>query len=155
MEWMMAHSRITRTYSVRDGEEILREKGLLDEVHDVTEEIAETAGTDTAAKRVMDDSGWETDHTISVGRNRPRLDGFKSGVGVEYETGEQMRVRSHLLFGAAMYRQEEIDVWICIIPTENDASVRRTANEFGYALFTEYFPLKIPAYLIECELVDG
>lgn len=135
--------------------EILRQKGLLDEIRTITEEIADTAGTDTAAKRVLDDFEWETDHVISVGQNLPRLDGFKSKIGVEYETGEQMRVRSHLLFGEAMYQQDEIDVWVCIIPSENDSSVRRTANEFDYALFTEYFPLEVPAYLIECELKDN
>ena len=151
----MTDSRITNTESIRDGKRVLREKGLVDEIHAITEEIADTTGTDKAAKQVLERFGWEPGYLIPVGRNKPRLDGFKSKVGVEYEKGEQMRVRSHLLFGEAMYQQGDIDIWVCIIPTANDSSVRRTANEFGYTLFTEYFPLEVPAYLIECKLTDG
>jgi hypothetical protein len=149
----MSNSCITETESVRNGARILRENGLFDEIHAMIKEMATTAGTDTAVKRVMDEYDWTTDKVIAVGGNRPRLDGFKARVGIEHEKKEQMNVRSHLLFGEAIYQQNEIDIWVGIIPTGSDATVGRTAREFNYAIFTEYFPLEVPAYLIGYELV--
>lgn len=100
-------------------------------------------------ERRLEELGWETEYTFSVGELRPRFDAFKNQVGFEHEKREQMNVRSHLLMTEVAYRKKIIDVCVFVIPAGRDASVKRTERELKGELFTHYFPLQVPVYLIE------
>ncbi|MGV9103940.1 MAG: hypothetical protein ACOC3C_07490 [Candidatus Thorarchaeota archaeon] len=49
----------------------------------------------------------------------------------------------------AAHKQGLIDAGVFAIPAGKDASVRRTEKELKGEIFTKYFPLQIPLYLIE------
>lgn len=144
-------SAITEEVSIRDAESILKDKGLYQELRTLASEIGETGADSTKRKERFQAFGWELEYGYSIGNNRPRFDAFKNRVGVEYERREQMNVRSHLLMMEAAYRQDLIDVGVFIIPSGRDASVSRTENELRDELFTYYFPIYSPVYLIEHE----
>lgn len=144
-------SSITDEASIRDAENILKEKGLLGELRTIVNDIAPVSSDTEARQEKMRERGWETEYTYSIGDNRPRFDAFKDRVGVEYERGQQMHVRSHLLMMEAAYRMNLIDAGVFIIPTDRMASVSRTENELTDELFTYFFPIYTPVYLIEHE----
>lgn len=129
--------------SIRDARTILQDKEVLGDVTTVVDELADGATLEEAF------TGWETEYEVIVGKNRPRLDAYKDGVGIEHEAREQMNMRSHLLFADAMFQQGDIEVLVAIIPTGNNASKRRTANELRDAIFTEHHPLDVPVLVIE------
>lgn len=119
------------------------DKEVLGDVTTVVDELADGATLEEAF------TGWETEYEVTVGKNRPRLDAYKDGVGIEHEAREQMNMRSHLLFADAMFQQGDIEVLVVIIPAGNDASKRRTANELHDDIFTEHHPLDVPVLVIE------
>ena len=84
-----------------------------------------------------------------MGANRPRLDAYKNGIGIEHEAREQMNVRSHLLFSDAMLKQGDIDALVVIISKENHATKQRTVNELRDTIFTEHHPLEVPVLVSE------
>ncbi len=138
--------RITDTSSIREGEQLLKEKELVEECRKIAENWC--TDKDNNRKRI-EDMGWDCEHTFSVGCNRPRFDAFKNGVGLEHEKGEQMNVRSHLLFMEVAFRKRIIDVGVFILPDRGyDANVRRTKRELKDEIFTKYFPLTVPVYLL-------
>jgi len=144
-------SSITDEASIRDAENSLMKKGLLEEIRMLTEAIADDGGRKSDYKGHMEESGWETNYTLYIGNNRPRFNGYKDRIGLEYEYREQMNVRSHLLMMEAAYRQNVIDAGVFIIPSGRDASVKRTKRELKDELFTYHFPIYSPVYLIEHE----
>lgn len=42
-----------------------------------------------------------------------------------------------------------VDVGVLIVPTDRDPSLRRTRREVTGPLFSRYFPLGLPLYVIE------
>jgi hypothetical protein len=145
LDWNRSH--LTRTESIRDGAAILREKGLLEEIERMCAKIADDEGW----TEVLTDHDWETERVVTVGDNRPRLDGFKDGIGLEHESREQMNVRSHLLWMEAAFQKAIVDTGVFIIPAGPNASVKRTNNELNDEIFTDYFPIECPLYLVEYE----
>ena len=153
------------TYSYSGGEEILKQKGILDEIHEIPSIWAEYPGQRNYNERseALDTlGGWETQVQIDLGpaeqphseRLTPFLDCYHSdySVAVEHEKKEQMRARWHLMkMQAADQRYEalNIDVAVLIFPTDNDPSLRRTRRELQGPFFTEHFSIHIPVYAIE------
>jgi hypothetical protein len=127
----------------------LRDKGLYQEFRTLASEIGETEADATERKERFQAFGWELEYRYSIGNNCPRFDAFKNRVGVEYERREQMNVRSHLLMMQTAYRKDLIDVGAFIIPSGRDVSISRTENELCDELFTYYFPIYSPVFLVK------
>ena len=65
---------------------------------------------------------------------------------------EQMNVRSHLLFAEVAYQKGLIEIGVFILPMKGQGTFGRTVREVTkYDVFTKYFPLQVPLYLIGCE----
>lgn len=65
---------------------------------------------------------------------------------------EQMNIRSHLLFAEIAYQKRIIEIGVFILPMKGKGTFGRTVREVTeYGIFTKYFPLKLPLYLIGCE----
>lgn len=141
-------SPVTRVSSVNAGQEILQEKGLLDELRDL---CAAWSSYDGPPNNVLRQFDWETEYSFPIGRNRPRFDGFKDRVGLEHETREQMNIRSHILWMEAGFQTDVIDTGVFVIPRGSYGSVRRTENELHDDIFTEHFPIDCPLVLLEYE----
>jgi hypothetical protein len=137
---------ISDVSSVNGGLETLRQKILLDEIGEMCNLWRSREG---GPNPILAQFNWETEYAFSIGRNRPRFDGFKNRVGLEHETREQMNIRSHLLWAEAGYQSDEIDVSVFVIPSGNDGSVSRTARELNDEIFTQYFPIECPLLLVE------
>lgn len=153
------------TYSYNDGQAILEEKGVLDEVLRMPQLWMEFSGQgdySELSQAFMDLGGWETEVQIDLGpsesahheRLTPFLDAYHSGhsVAVEHEKKEQMRARWHLMkIQAAEERQNAlpIDVAVLIFPTDRDPSLRRTKRELEGPFFSEHFPIHIPVFVME------
>lgn len=139
---------ITVAKSINGGREILRQRGLLEEVGEMCEAWRQRERDPNA---ILSEFGWETEFVFSVGENRPRLDGFKDRVGLEHETREQMNVRSHLLWSEAGFQDGVIDAAVFVIPTGNYGSVGRTQRELNDEIFSTHFPIECPLLLVEYE----
>lgn len=153
------------TYSRNDGEAILEQKGIKDEIHEMPSIWAEYAGqyNYSARSEALDELGnWETQVQIDLGpghrdhheRLTPFLDSFHTShqVAVEHEKKEQMRARWHLMKMQAANERDgtvDIDVGVLIFPTDQDPSLRRTRRELEGPFFTEHFPIHLPVYAIE------
>jgi len=98
--------------------------------------------------------GFEPEWSFDAGGNRPRFDAYsqKWKVGIEREMREQMNVRSHLLFAEVAYQKGLIEIGVFILPMKGQGTFGRTVREVTkYDVFTKYFPLQVPLYLIGCE----
>jgi hypothetical protein len=154
----MAKSSVTQVESVNGGLYKLENKGLSDKIETLCDNFAATTEN---PETILDEFGWITEYVINIGSNRPRLDGYKNGVGIEHEAREQMNVRSHLLWMEAAYQQEKsengldssatgLDAGIFIIPTDaGGASVDRTKRELEDEIFTRHFQIECPIVLVE------
>ena len=94
------------------------------------------------------------DHPFEAGGNRPRFDAYSREwkVGIEREMREQMNVRSHMLFAEIAYQKGLVEVSVFVLPMSSKGTFGRTVREVTkYDVFTEYFPLEMPLYLIGCE----
>lgn len=138
---------ITEEVSIRKGKLILKKKGLLAECLEIA--LFWSKLSKGNREKRLEELGWRTEYEFSVGQLRPRFDAFKSRVGLEHERRQQMNVRSHLLMTEVAYWEGIIDACVFIIPAGRDASVERTERELKGELFTHYFPLQVPLYLIE------
>lgn len=153
------------TFSYKGGKDILEQKGILNEVHEIPSIWAKYPGQRhyTERSNQLDSlGGWETEVQVDLGptesshheRLTPFLDCYHANenVAVEHEKKEQMRARWHLMkMQAASERYEtlDIDVAVLIFPAEKDPSLRRTKRELQGPFFTEHFPIHIPVYAIE------
>ena len=137
---------ITEVESINSGLEILRQKGLLDEIGEMCDLWRSQEG---GPNPILAEFDWETEYRFSIGPNRPRFDGFKNQIGLEHETREQMNIRSHLLWAEAGYQSDEIDASVFVIPSGNYGSVSRTARELNDEIFSKYFPIDCPLLLVE------
>jgi hypothetical protein len=153
------------TYSQNGGEELLKEKGVIDDIHEIPSIWTEHSGQSNYAERsaALDRlGGWQTEVQIDLGpderphheRLTPFLDVYHPGksVAVEHEKKEQMRARWHLMKMQAAHEREEtleIDVGVLIFPTDKDPSLRRTRRELEGPFFTEHFPIHLPVYAVE------
>lgn len=142
----LERGRISRVESVHDGLAILSEKGLSEEIGEMCE--AWSSGDDSI-NGVLERFGWETEYSFAIGRNRPRFDGFKSRVGLEHETREQMNVRSHLLWTEAGFQSGVVEAAVFVIPSGNFGSVARTYRELNDEIFRDHFPIECPLLLVE------
>lgn len=154
----MPESSVTQVESVNGGLSKLESKELDDEIESLCDSLAETTEN---PETVLDEFGWITEYVVSIGDNRPRLDGYKDEVGIEHEAREQMNVRSHLLWLEAAYQQERsgdglnsfatgIELGIFIIPTDTEgASAIKTKRELEDEIFSRYFPIECPIVLVE------
>lgn len=153
------------TYSHNGGKEILEQKGILDEVHEIPSVWSAHAGSHNYSERsnaLAELGGWKTEVQIDLGPNHrshnerltPFLDVYHPGhqVAVEHEKKEQMRARWHLMKMQAAHERTEtldIDVGVLVFPTDQDPSLRRTRRELEGPFFTEHFPIHLPIYTIE------
>lgn len=98
--------------------------------------------------------GFEPQWSFDAGGNRPRFDAYSQEwkVGIEREMREQMNVRSHLLFTEVAYQKGLIEIAVFILPMKGQGTFRRTVQEVTKCeVFTKYFPLRVPLYLIGCK----
>lgn len=154
-----------QTYSYRGGKEILEEKGVLEEVHEMpaiwTKYPKQRDYADLSAA-LNQLGGWETEVQIDLGpedahhheKLTPFLDAYhpEHHVAIEHETMEQMRARWHLMKAQAASERSStlsINVAVLLFPTDQDPSLRRTRRELEGPFFTEYFPIHIPVYAVE------
>ena len=153
------------TYSHKGGKELLGQKGILDEIHEIPAVWAAHAGYQNYTERsnaLAELGGWETEVQIDLGpahrshheRLTPFLDIYhpEHRVAVEHEKKEQMRARWHLMKMQAAHDHETtlpIDVGVIIFPTDRDPSLRRTRRELQGPFFADHFPIHLPVYTIE------
>jgi hypothetical protein len=153
------------TYSKNSAKSILKQKGILDEIHEIPFIWATNAGQHNYSERseALDKfGGWGTNVQVDLGpdhrshheRLTPFLDIYHSDhcVAVEHEKKEQMRARWHLMKMQAAHEREEtldIDVGVLIFPTDRDPSLRRTRRELDGPFFNNHFPIHFPVYVIE------
>ncbi|MFB6210409.1 MAG: hypothetical protein ABEI76_02620 [Halobacteriales archaeon] len=153
------------TYSRNGGEELLKQKGVVDDIHEIPSIWTEHAGQSNYSERstALDRlGGWETEVQIDLGpdewphneRLTPFLDVYHPNwyVAVEHERKEQMRARWHLMKMQAAHERDEtldIDVGVLIFPTDEDPSLRRTRRELEGPFFTDHFPIHLPVYAVE------
>lgn len=156
------------TYSHNEGQDIIEQKGIIEEIHEIPAIWSEYAGQHNYAERsdaLADLGGWQTEVQIDLGpddrphnaRLTPFLDIYHTEyrVAVEHEKKEQMRARWHLMKMQSAAERDgtlDIDVAVLIFPTDKDPSLRRTRRELEGPFFTEHFPIHIPVYAIEYTL---
>ena len=143
--------RISDTCSVRNAELLLRQRGALEPCRAVARRYS---GLPQENQELLRALGFEPEWSFDAGGNRPRFDAYsqKWKVGIEREMQEQMNVRSHLLFVEVAYQMGLIEIGVFILPMKGQATFRRTKREVTECdLFTKYFPLQVPLYLIGCE----
>jgi len=143
--------RISDTYSLRDEELLLRQRGALEACHDVVRRWSDSA---EVKAQLLHGSRFKAEWRFDAGGNNPRFDAYcqRWKVGIEREMRQQMNVRSHLLLTEVAFRTGLIDVAVFILRMDGQARFRRIVNEVSkYDLFTKYFPLQMPLYLIDCE----
>jgi len=143
--------KILDTFSVRDAETILRQRDALAACRAVA---SRWSGTPKQNSALLLSLGFEPEWSFGAGGNRPRFDGYseKWKVGIEREMREQMNVRSHLLFTEIAFQKGLIDVGVFILPMAGQGRFVRTVRETTeFEIFTRYFPLEVPLYLIGCE----
>jgi hypothetical protein len=143
--------RIVETHSVRNAKRLLKERGALSSCHAIVERYD---GRPEENEDALRDLGFEPERSFNAGGNRPRFDAFSQEwkVGIEREMREQMNVRSHILFAEIAYQKGLIEIGVFILPMRGKGTFGRTVREVTeYDVFTEYFPLELPLYLIGCE----
>lgn len=136
---------------MRDAEFLLSQRGALEPCRTVAQHYSGSTGV---IKELLRNLGFEPQMRFDAGGNHPRLDAQHPEwkVGIELEMGEQMNARSHLLFTEIAFQKELVEVGVFILPMKGQASFGRTMREVTeYEIFTKYFPLRVPLYLIGCE----
>jgi len=153
------------TYSRNDGRDVLKSKGILEEIHQMPSIWQEHSGQYSYTERsnaLADLGGWETEVQIDLGpdhrdhheRLTPFLDAYhpEHNIAIEHEKKEQMRARWHLMKTQAAQERDQtldIDAAVLIFPTDQDPSLRRTRRELEGPFFNEHFPIHIPVYAVE------
>jgi hypothetical protein len=153
------------TYSYNGAREILEQKGILNEIHEMPSIWSEHPYQRDYSERstALDElGGWQTEVQIDLGpdhsshneRLTPFLDAHhpERQVAIEHERKEQMRARWHLMKIQAAHEREQtlaIDVAVLIFPTDQDPSLRRTRRELEGPFFTKHFPIHLPVYALE------
>jgi hypothetical protein len=142
--------QISKTHSVRNAELLLRQRGALEPCLAVARRCSGRP-EDNETLRAL---GFEPEWSFDAGGNRPRFDAYSQEwkVGIEREMREQMNVRSHLLFAEVAYQKGLIEIAVFILPMKGQGTFGRTVREVTkYEVFTKYFPLGVPLYLIGCK----
>lgn len=153
------------TYSHNGGRDILKTKGILDDVQKIPPiwiEYPHQRDYSDRSSELADLGGWETQVQIDLGpeerphneRLTPFLDAYhpEHAVAVEHEKKEQMRARWHLMkIQAAQEREQtkDIDVAVLLFPSKKDPSLRRTRRELSGPFFNTHFPIHIPVFALE------
>ena len=143
--------QISDTCSVRNAEFLLQQRGALEPCQAVARRYSGRPEENDELLRAL---GFEPEWSFGAGGNRPRFDAYSQEwkVGIEREMREQMNVRSHLLFAEVAYQKGLIEIGVFILPMKGQGTFGRTVQEVTkYEVFTKYFPLQIPLYLIGCE----
>ena len=142
--------QISDTCSVRNAELLLRQRGALEACQALARRYS---GQPEENKKLLHALGFEPEWSFDAGGNHPRFDAYSREwkVGIEREMREQMNVRSHLLFAEVAYQKGLIEIGVFILPMKGEGTFGRTVKELTkYHLFTKYFPLRVPLYLIGC-----
>lgn len=153
------------TWSYRGGEEILAEKGLLDELPTVAKAFDEHGGgnrTLSERRNLLEPMGWEQEvsvrfeapNTDGAVSRRTDLDAFKDGIALEHERGEQMRANWHLLKMEAAYRDprgfaddRSVEAGVLLIPEHvSYPTLGRTRNDVQ-AVLANYFGFSMPLFV--------
>lgn len=155
------------TWSYHRGGEVLREKGLLDELPVIAEAYIRCGGGNqnlADRRELLNPVGWEQEVTAkyrvsgpdgAVSR-RASFDAYKDGILVEHESGEQMRANWHLMKMEAAYRDSGVfdgektaDAGVLLIPDYvNFPTLGRTKNDVR-AFLANYFGFSIPFFVWE------
>ena len=141
---------IEEEYSIRNTKEQLLERGALEACKSLARQFE---GDPSKNNSLRTDLGFPDSTVIEIGDNRPQFDAYSKNwkVGIEREMQQQMNVRSHLLFTEMAFQIGKIEIGVYILPMENNgkAQFTRTKREISeYKIFTKYFPLTVPLYLI-------
>lgn len=155
------------TWSFNDGQSIIEQKGLLDELPTIAAAYTNYGGGNQylhARSELLDPLGWEQEISVtfettndgeSVSR-RASFDAYKDGVVVEHESGEQMRANWHLMKMEIAHRDPTVfsdgrtaDAGVLLIPSDvNFPTLGRTENDVQ-AVLEQYFDFSIPLFVWE------
>jgi len=141
---------IVDTYSVRDAESLLRAKGALEACLNVARRCSKL----DKQPQLLHTLGFEPRWGFDAGGNRPRFSGYSAHwkVGIIQEMREQMNIRSRLLFTEIAHQKGLVEVAVFILPVTGQGTFDRTVRELTqFEVFTRYFPLQVPVFLIGCE----
>lgn len=162
---MAPELNLDATWSYHRCRDILREKGLLDELPVIAGAYIQFGGGNqnlADRRELLDPIGWEQEVTVTyrvsasdgtVSR-RASFDAYKDGILVEHESGEQMRANWHLMKMEAAYRDSEVfdgekraDAGVLLIPDSvNFPTLGRTKNDVR-AFLANYFDFSIPLFV--------
>jgi len=135
-----------RTYSHRDSERILKEKGLYQEIMEI---VRKTPSLGTGAHNMISgflgEKGWNLEVNLLKG-TRYQQDAYKQGVLLEIDLRGSLldSVHRNFLRSQVLYNSEVVDVLVQI--TEMDREPKYNAMKRDIELFKSV--LSVPIYLI-------
>lgn len=146
----MTMYEIRERASIRCGKELAEDKGPIDDIDTV---CTHWRGTDRSVRDEMQarlENDWQFERSFSVKNLKPKFDMMCRDIcGLEREKGWQMHIRSHLLFAEAAHQQDIVEMLALIVPVRaKNGNFDRTLRELGEDLFTKYFKLEVPIYLV-------
>lgn len=118
----------SQTYSHRYAEEVLRDKGVLDEVLLLADQpqIAVVSGNSTAIKtqfrKQLTSLGWAIKPRVHKNYNLT-INALKSSIGLTIQTGNIARAFYDLMKFQAMYLNNRLEAAVLILPTSTAAAV--------------------------------
>jgi len=155
------------TWSYRGGQDIVAQRGLLEELPTIARAYDEYGGGNqylSERRELFEPINWEQEVSIrfeapnSDGEisRRASFDAFKSGILLEHESGEQMRANWHLMKMEAAHRDQRgftedrnVDAGVLLIPDYvNFPTLDRTENDVQ-AFLANYFGFSIPLFVWE------
>src|SRR5437016_1128966 len=111
-----------QTYSHRHAEQVLIEKGLLEEISGLVDQPAiavapkATPVIKAAFRKKLSDTGWVLEPLVHQDY-KLTINALRSGVGLTIQTGNMARGFYDFLKFQVLYLQEKIDVAVLIVPT--------------------------------------
>lgn len=153
------------TWSYRDGQKIIEEKGLIQELAVIAEAYEQYGGGNQNFRdrqQLLDPIGWKQEvsarfqapNTSGTITRRANFDAYKDGVLLEHESGEQMRANWHLMKMEAVYRDprglaetDNVEAGILLIPEYvRFPTLERTQTDVQ-AFLANYFGFSIPLFV--------
>lgn len=152
-------------WSYNGGRNQVERKGLLAELPAFAEAYQRFGGGNQNLRdrsEILDPLGWEQEVIVKFEAStengpvsrRASFDGYKDGVLVEHESGEQRRANWHLMKMEAAYRDPAVmldgrgvDAGIFLIPSYvSFPTLERTKNDVQ-AFLANYFDFSIPLFV--------
>lgn len=153
------------TWSFREGREILKTKGLMEELPAIAEAYMTHGGGNqnlSGRREILDPLDWEQEVSVTfetetadgLVSRRASFDAYKDGIAVEHERGEQMRANWHLMKIDAAYRDPRgfsgdrtVDAGVLLIPEHvNFPTLGRTETDV-LAVLANYFGFSVPLFV--------